>query len=60
MVHPNVLRNCGYDPDVWQGFAFGAAAERIAMIKYGLNDIRVIHDNDLRNSKNLDRRESRK
>ena len=60
MVHPNVLRNCGYDPDVWQGFAFGAAAERIAMIKYGLNDIRVIHDNDLRNNKNLDRRESDK
>ena len=60
MVHPNVLRNCGYDPNVWQGFAFGAAAERIAMIKYGLNDIRVIHDNDLRNNKNLDRRESDK
>ena len=60
MVHPNVLRNCGYDPDVWQGFAFGAAAERIAMIKYGLNDIRVIHENDLRNNKNLDRRESDK
>lgn len=60
MVHPNVLRNCGYDPNEWQGFAFGAAAERIAMIKYGLNDIRVIHENDLRNSKNLDRKETRK
>lgn len=60
MVHPNVLKNCGYDPNEWQGFAFGAAAERIAMIKYGLNDIRVIHENDLRNNKNLDRRESDK
>ena len=58
MVHPNVLRACGYDPDVWQGFAFGAAAERIGMLKYGLNDIRVIHQNDLRNNKNLDRKET--
>ena len=60
MVHPNVLRACGYDPDEWQGFAFGAAAERIAMLKYGLNDIRVIHENDLRNNKNLDRKETNK
>ncbi|MDE6141347.1 MAG: phenylalanine--tRNA ligase subunit alpha, partial [Bacilli bacterium] len=37
MVHPNVLRNCGYDPSVWTGFAFGFGAERCAMLKYGIN-----------------------
>lgn len=58
MVHPNVLRACGYDPDVWQGFAFGAAAERIAMIKYDMDDIRVFHQNDLRETKNFDRKET--
>ncbi len=58
MVHPNVLRACGYDPDVWQGFAFGAAAERIAMLKYDINDIRVIHQNDLREIKSFDRKET--
>ena len=58
MVHPNVLRACGYDPDIWQGFAFGAAAERIAMLKYGITDIRTIHQNDLRENKIFDRKET--
>ena len=57
MVHPNVLRMCGYDPDVWQGFAFGMAAERIAMLKYNMSDMRTIHENDLRETKNFDRKE---
>ncbi len=58
MVHPNVLRACGYDPDIWQGFAFGAAAERIVMLKYGITDIRTIHQNDLRENKIFDRKET--
>ena len=48
MVHPNVLRNCGYDPDVYTGFAFGLGVERIAMLKYEINDIRDFYTNDLR------------
>ena len=48
MVHPTVLRNGGYDPDVSSGFAFGMGPERIAMLKYGIEDIRVIWSNDLR------------
>lgn len=48
MVHPNVLRNCGYDPDIYQGFAFGMGPERIAMLKYGINDIRHFYTNDMR------------
>ncbi len=48
MVHPNVLRNCGYDPSVWTGFAFGFGAERLAMLKYGINDIRTFYNTDLR------------
>ena len=59
MVHPNVLRGCGYDPDEWQGFAFGLAAERSAMLKYGMKDIRTFHENDLRESENFDRREDK-
>ena len=55
MVHPNVLRNCGYDPDKWQGFAFGFGAERLAMLKYNMTDMRVFHENDLRETKNFDR-----
>ncbi|MDE6292946.1 MAG: phenylalanine--tRNA ligase subunit alpha [Bacilli bacterium] len=58
MVHPNVLRNCGYDPGVWTGFAFGFGAERCAMLKYGINDIRTFYNTDLREIKNFDRRES--
>ena len=57
MVHPNVLKACGYDPDEWQGFAFGAAAERIAMLKYNIDDIRVFHENDLRELENFDRKD---
>jgi phenylalanyl-tRNA synthetase alpha chain len=56
MVHPNVLRNCGYDPEKWNGFAFGFGAERCAMLKYGINDIRVFYNTDIRELKNFDRR----
>ncbi len=48
MVHPNVLRNCGIDPDQYQGFAFGFGWDRLAMLKYGLNDIRKFYDGDTR------------
>lgn len=48
MVHPTVLRNGGYDPAVYSGFAFGMGPERIAMLKYGIEDIRLFWDNDLR------------
>ncbi len=56
MVHPNVLRNCGYDPSVWTGFAFGFGAERLAMLKYGINDIRTFYQTDLRESTIFDRK----
>jgi phenylalanyl-tRNA synthetase alpha chain len=48
MVHPNVLRNCGIDPDVFQGFAWGVGVDRIAMLKYGMNDLRAFFEADLR------------
>jgi phenylalanyl-tRNA synthetase alpha chain len=48
MVHPNVLRNCGLDPDRYQGFAFGMGIDRIAMLKYGMNDLRAFFDADAR------------
>ncbi len=48
MVHPNVIRNCGLDPDVWQGFAFGCGIDRLAMLKYGMDDLRAFFDGDLR------------
>ncbi|MFN0012830.1 MAG: phenylalanine--tRNA ligase subunit alpha [Phycisphaerales bacterium] len=48
MVHPNVLRGCGIDPEEWTGFAFGFGIERLAMGKYGIPDIRMLYDNDLR------------
>ncbi|HOB25624.1 MAG TPA: phenylalanine--tRNA ligase subunit alpha [Bacilli bacterium] len=57
MVHPNVLRNCGYDSSVWNGFAFGFGAERCAMLKYGINDLRVIYNTDLRETKVFDRKD---
>ena len=47
IVHPNVLKNCGYDPNEWTGFAFGFGAERLAMLKYGINDIRVFYTTNL-------------
>ena len=58
MVHPNVLRNCGYDPAVWSGFAFGFGAERLAMLKYGINDIRTFYQTDLRESTTFDRKDA--
>ncbi len=48
MVHPNVLRNCGLDPDVYQGFAFGMGIDRMAMLKYGIPDLRAFFGADLR------------
>lgn len=48
MVHPNVLKGCGYDPEKYTGFAFGMGPERIAMLKYGIHDIRNFYINDLR------------
>ncbi|MCR5741978.1 MAG: phenylalanine--tRNA ligase subunit alpha [Gammaproteobacteria bacterium] len=48
MVHNNVLEMCGYNPNVYQGFAFGVGVERIAMLKYGIEDIRSLYSNDLR------------
>ena len=58
MVHPNVLRNCGYDPAIWSGFAFGFGAERLAMLKYGINDIRTFYQTDLRELETFDRKEA--
>jgi phenylalanyl-tRNA synthetase alpha chain len=48
MVHPKVFEETGYDPEVWTGWAFGFGIERIAMIRYGINDIRLFYANDLR------------
>lgn len=58
MVHPDVLRNCNYDPKEWSGFAFGFGAERLAMLKYNIDDLRVFYTNDLRESKTFDRKEA--
>lgn len=55
MVHPKVLTNCGYNPDIVSGFAFGFGIERLAMLKYGVTDARTFYTNDLR--VNPDRRE---
>jgi len=48
MVHPNVLRNCGIDPEEWQGFAFGFGIDRLAVMRYQLDDIRELVNNDVR------------
>jgi phenylalanyl-tRNA synthetase alpha chain len=48
MVHPRVIANCGLDPDVYQGFAFGTGVDRLAMLKYGMDDLRAFFDGDLR------------
>lgn len=48
MVHPNVLKNCGIDPEVYSGFAFGFGVERIAMAKFGIEDMRLLFENDIR------------
>ncbi|MDD5888574.1 MAG: phenylalanine--tRNA ligase subunit alpha [bacterium] len=58
IVHPNVLRMSGYDPEKWTGFAFGFGAERLAMLKYDIHDLRVFYNTDLRESRNFDRKES--
>ena len=48
MVHPNVIKNCGFDPEEYQGFAFGMGVERIAMLKYGIPDLRTFFESDNR------------
>lgn len=48
MVHPNVLKACGIDPDVYSGFAFGMGLDRITMLKYEIDDIRILFENDVR------------
>lgn len=48
MVHPNVLRNAGVDPDVYQGFAFGMGIDRLAVMRYGVDDVRLFYNGDLR------------
>jgi len=48
MVHPQVFENVGYDPEIWSGWAFGFGIERIAMIRYGISDIRLFYENDIR------------
>ena len=48
IVHPNVLKMNGYDPDVYSGFAFGTGLDRLAMFKYGITDIRLLYENDVR------------
>lgn len=55
MVHPNVLRYSGYDPDKYTGFAFGAGVDRLAMLKYGISNIKDIYNNDLRFLDNFNR-----
>lgn len=58
IVHHNVLDNCGYDSNVWSGFAFGFGAERLAMLKYGITDIRTFYTNDLRIKDIFDRKDA--
>ncbi|OGR42270.1 MAG: phenylalanine--tRNA ligase subunit alpha [Elusimicrobia bacterium GWA2_61_42] len=48
LVHPNVLKACKYDPEKWSGFAFGGGIERFAMLLYGISDMRMLYENDLR------------
>ena len=48
MVHPNVFRECGIDPERWTGYAFGFGIDRLAMLRYGVNDLRLFFENDLR------------
>ncbi|MCB2285813.1 phenylalanine--tRNA ligase subunit alpha [Clostridium algidicarnis] len=48
MVHPDVLRNCGIDPEVYSGFAFGFGVDRMVMLKYGIDDIRLLYESDIR------------
>lgn len=55
MVHPNVLKMCGYDPEKYSGFAFGMGLERLAMFKYGIPDMRYLYANDIRFLEQFDR-----
>ncbi len=48
MVDPNVFKSVNYDPEIYTGYAFGMGIERIAMLKYGIDDIRILFENDLR------------
>ncbi len=48
MVHPRVIAACGLDPREWQGFAFGCGIDRLAMLKYGMTDLRAFFDGDAR------------
>ncbi len=48
MTHPNVLRNCGIDPEIYSGYAFGMGIDRVAMVKYGIPNIRLLFENDVR------------
>jgi phenylalanyl-tRNA synthetase alpha chain len=48
MVHPNVFKAVGYDPEIWSGFAFGIGVERVAMLKWQIKDIRDFYQNDIR------------
>lgn len=57
VVHYNVLKDCGYDPEAWSGFAFGFGLERLAMLKYGIDDIRTFYTNDLRYNDLYNRRD---
>jgi len=53
VVHPNVFKAAGYDPEIWKGLAFGMGVERMAMLKYGIDDIRLFFENDYRFLKNF-------
>lgn len=57
MVHPNVLKMNGYDPEKYSGFAFGVGLDRLAMFKYGITDIRLLYQNDVRFLKQFDRKD---
>ena len=57
MVHPNVLKSNGYDPEKYSGFAFGTGIDRLAMMKYNIPDIRLMYSNDIRFLKQFDRKE---
>ena len=48
MVHPKVLSDCGIDPEVYSGFAFGIGLERITLLKYEIDDMRLLYENDAR------------
>ncbi len=60
VVHPKVLENCGYDPKIWSGFAFGFGAERLAMLKYDIDDCRTFYNTDLREVDIFDRKDDEK